>query len=138
VSAIRDLLDRWVAESRAAHEEFLAAPNACTSAHLDRVWTMDQSIMLLSYALAMDLAATDRNALSVSLRARLWLRDAGLCGICGEPADEAAFHIDHVLPVTLGGTNDEANLQVSHPACNLAKGAALADTTGLAAISWPI
>ena len=137
MSATRDLLGRWIDASRAAHADFLTAPNCHTPGALARIQAADDAILELSYALAMDLAATDRNAVSSSLRARLWLRDAGLCGICGEPADEAGFHIDHVLPVALGGSNDEANLQVSHPACNLAKGAGLIDTLGRPSIGWP-
>lgn len=62
-----------------------------------------------------------RGNFALSLRQRLWVRDAGLCGICGRPADEASFHIDHIRPLSKDGTNDEANLQVSHPACNSQK-----------------
>jgi hypothetical protein len=64
---------------------------------------------------------SQRGNFSLSLRQRLWKRDAGLCGICGEPAEEATFHIDHIRPVAADGSNNEANLQVSHPECNMRK-----------------
>lgn len=51
-------------------------------------------------------------------------RNDGLCGICGQSI-EGEFHIDHIVPVALGGTDDEANLQPAHPRCNILKGASV-------------
>jgi 5-methylcytosine-specific restriction endonuclease McrA len=50
-------------------------------------------------------------------------RSDKICGICGEkilPGE--AMHIDHILPVSRGGTNDTANLRVVHASCNQSKG----------------
>jgi 5-methylcytosine-specific restriction endonuclease McrA len=52
-------------------------------------------------------------------------RDAGLCGLCGDPVDPSRFHIDHVRPLACGGTHTYGNVQLAHPACNLRKGARL-------------
>lgn len=52
----------------------------------------------------------------------VWRRDGGVCGICGLAADPAGWHLDHVVPLALGGEHSYANVQVSHPSCNLAKG----------------
>lgn len=35
----------------------------------------------------------------------------------------AGYHVDHVMPLALGGSNDLSNLQVLCPTCNLSKGA---------------
>jgi hypothetical protein len=35
----------------------------------------------------------------------------------------AAFHIDHKMPLSRGGTNDMENLQLLCPTCNMSKGA---------------
>lgn len=50
------------------------------------------------------------------------------CPLCGKRInrnlrhpDPAAPSIDHLVPLSRGGTNDEANLQVVHLRCNLAK-----------------
>lgn len=55
-------------------------------------------------------------------------RDGTDCGICGETVDLALRHpdlmspsVDHIMPVALGGSNDEDNLQLSHLVCNLTK-----------------
>lgn len=56
-------------------------------------------------------------------RGKIVERDGMICGICRE--DIAAFsdlHIDHIIPISKGGTSDPANLQPSHASCNLRKG----------------
>lgn len=64
----------------------------------------------------------------------IWERDRGICGICGLPANEDYWHLDHVIPLSRGGNHTRKNVQVSHPNCNLSKKAKLpeemAQTTG--------
>jgi 5-methylcytosine-specific restriction endonuclease McrA len=68
----------------------------------------------------------ERQALPDELRDRVVARDGMRCGICGGAvAHRREIHIDHIVPVALGGTNDLANLQVSHALCNMRKGARL-------------
>lgn len=43
------------------------------------------------------------------------------CYLCGKRLK--TFHIDHFIPLALGGTNDAGNLRLACPACNLSKGA---------------
>lgn len=51
----------------------------------------------------------------------------GACGICGGPLPHPpsgdTVHVDHIVPVSRGGTNDLNNLQSTHATCNLRKGA---------------
>lgn len=56
-------------------------------------------------------------------RQQIWKRDAGLCGICGGPAEPTEWHLDHIVPLSRGGSHEPRNVQVSHPTCNLRKGA---------------
>lgn len=49
----------------------------------------------------------------------------GRCGICGEGVDPNNFHIDHRIPLSLGGHHTYANTQPAHPKCNLSKGGRL-------------
>lgn len=53
----------------------------------------------------------------------VWQRDRGICHICDEPADLAKWHLDHIIPLALGGEHSYANTAVSHPGCNGRKGA---------------
>lgn len=56
---------------------------------------------------------------------RDWIydRDRGVCGICRRPVAYGEFHVDHIRPTTEGGNNDVGNLRISHPACNIGRGA---------------
>jgi len=44
----------------------------------------------------------------------------GICPYCGEPFEDG--HVDHVIPVSKGGTNDRENLVYVCAQCNLSKG----------------
>ncbi len=44
------------------------------------------------------------------------------CGICGHQLDEDDATIDHVIPLSRGGSNTVGNMQLAHEACNKAKG----------------
>jgi 5-methylcytosine-specific restriction endonuclease McrA len=56
------------------------------------------------------------------IRRELSARDGNHCGICGDPLD-ANVEIDHLLPRSRGGRTVLENLQLTHAACNLARGA---------------
>lgn len=56
----------------------------------------------------------------------VWERDRGICQICTHPADPTRWHLDHVVPLARGGNHLYSNVQVSHPTCNLRKGAKVA------------
>ena len=53
-------------------------------------------------------------------------RDGLQCSWCGEviadPADGALVHVDHVKPLSAGGSDDLGNMQLLHAECNLSKG----------------
>jgi 5-methylcytosine-specific restriction endonuclease McrA len=57
-----------------------------------------------------------------SKRRRAWLFQVqrGRCAICGQRLGKRT-HIDHIVPLALGGSNARSNLQLTHPGCNLAK-----------------
>lgn len=61
-------------------------------------------------------------------------RDGSRCGLCAELVD-VSLHapdplcasVDHVVPRSLGGTNDPSNLQLAHLGCNVRKGATITE-----------
>lgn len=61
-----------------------------------------------------------RAAISKALRLRIYERDGHRCQDCGAASN---LSIDHIFPVTLGGTNTADNLQTLCRSCNSRKGA---------------
>jgi 5-methylcytosine-specific restriction endonuclease McrA len=60
----------------------------------------------------------------------LWLESAGSCPLCNEPMDQSlrwplplSTSLDHIVPLSKGGTHEQANLQWTHLVCNIRKGA---------------
>jgi 5-methylcytosine-specific restriction endonuclease McrA len=56
------------------------------------------------------------------VKVAVWQRDAGRCVECGSQED---LEFDHVIPLAMGGSNTERNLQLLCAACNRRKGATL-------------
>lgn len=44
------------------------------------------------------------------------------CAVCHESL-KARYHVDHIMPLALGGDNSPENLQLLCPTCNCSKGA---------------
>ena len=51
-------------------------------------------------------------------RRRVLLRDSFVCRSCGTVSHGKAAHVDHVVPLEDGGTDDDANLQTLCSACH--------------------
>jgi len=51
---------------------------------------------------------------------------SGRCHWCGIAVDNA-YHVDHVVPLARGGSNDPENIVIACPTCNLRKGAKMPD-----------
>ena len=53
-------------------------------------------------------------------------KQRGLCAYCGERllrSGPSKYHVDHIVPLALGGSNWPSNLQCLCKTCNLSKGA---------------
>lgn len=51
----------------------------------------------------------------------LWTAQKGHCVFCLKPLIRGKFHVDHHVPLALGGSNDRSNLRLLHKKCNLEK-----------------
>ncbi|WP_119680831.1 HNH endonuclease [Indioceanicola profundi] len=67
----------------------------------------------------------DKNAPSNPGTKHLAERQGWICPECGSDfrLNDGSHHIDHVIPWSLGGGNELANIQILHADCNLRKGA---------------
>lgn len=69
-----------------------------------------------------DYRLIDDSAVSGDLRYRVLAASDRRCALCGATEKERPLDIDHIVPRSRGGTNEEANLQVLCSKCNRAKG----------------
>ena len=71
-----------------------------------------------------DLAPRQKRVnLPQKLRLKIFERDKKVCRHClARIGFQHRWHVDHVVPVSKGGTNEEANLQLLCEACNMKKG----------------
>lgn len=68
-------------------------------------------------------AGGDHTASEVRL---ILLGQRGLCANCKAVlvrSGAGKYHVDHIVPIALGGTNDKGNLQCLCPSCNIRKSA---------------
>jgi hypothetical protein len=61
-----------------------------------------------------------RRSIPQDVKIAVSARDGGRCRQCGSTAQ---LHFDHVIPISRGGANTVANIQLLCGACNRAKGA---------------
>ena len=62
-----------------------------------------------------------RQGIRTSVRYRVLKRDGFKCSYCGVSASESPLEIDHIQPVSLGGTNHMSNLCAACRDCNSGK-----------------
>ncbi len=61
--------------------------------------------------------------LSPGIVAVLYAAQRGGCAACDRGLRWHGYHLDHCLPLALGGKNEDSNMQLLCPPCNLSKGA---------------
>lgn len=54
-------------------------------------------------------------------RDEIYKRDGGKCHICSKKVSKNNWHLDHIIPLSRGGTHTRNNVAVSCPMCNLKK-----------------
>lgn len=52
---------------------------------------------------------------------RILIRDECECQVCGKLVDETDSKLDHIIPLSRGGTHDDSNLRTMCDACHTKK-----------------
>lgn len=63
-----------------------------------------------------------KGKVSSDLAKRLYAKQRGLCACCGLALGNE-YHLDHIMPLALGGSNTDDNIQLLRPKCNMQKSA---------------
>lgn len=74
-------------------------------------------------------------SVSKRLRFEILRRDGNACRYCGGVAPDVILHIDHVIPVALGGTDDPTNLVAACKDCNIGKSSVHSDAPLVASVA---
>lgn len=61
--------------------------------------------------------------LSTGIHGRLMAQQRGKCPCCHADLRSTGTHMDHIMPLALGGPNTDDNIQLLCPPCNLSKSA---------------
>lgn len=69
-----------------------------------------------------------RTPITTRTRFEIFKRDSFKCLYCGKSAPAVILQVDHVLPVSKGGTNEPANLVTACQDCNFGKSNILLST----------
>lgn len=65
----------------------------------------------------------NRKNIPKSVRFEVFKRDSFTCQYCGKSAPDVILEVDHIMPVSKGGTNEIMNLVTACRDCNRGKGA---------------
>ena len=74
-----------------------------------------------AYPMIQPITKTPRRCFTSKERSEIYIRDKGRCGICGEFIPLNEFTINHIVPISKGGTYDYDNLQCCCFKCNQLK-----------------
>jgi 5-methylcytosine-specific restriction endonuclease McrA len=65
--------------------------------------------------------AKNGGQLSVNIEKLLFIEQGGKCPYCDGYLSQTGFHLDHYMPISLGGKNEDQNIQLLCPPCNRKK-----------------
>ncbi len=52
----------------------------------------------------------------------IYIRDRGICYLCGQIVPRNQLSLDHIIPLSKGGTHEPDNVALAHFSCNSSKG----------------
>ena len=117
-------------------EDFLTLQKAieqmkCTSGKTKGYYVYDTITCRICYGNTKEISnyvkRKKRKQYSKAVRKMLYDKAEGRCQLCGRALSPNEVTLDHIIPLALGGVDDESNLQISCHICNYAKNVYLPD-----------
>ena len=117
----RDSVAKWRAANRDKKREYDTRYCAANSEARRKYQSAYQAANLEKYRMQSHSRRARKRAaggrLSPDLSARLFKLQRGKCACCGLPLGDD-YHLDHIMPLALGGTNTDNNMQLLRAICN--------------------
>jgi 5-methylcytosine-specific restriction protein A len=64
---------------------------------------------------------TERRPLSTARKIAIFVAAKGICHLCGGYIRGKPWEVEHVIPLAMGGADDETNMRPAHKACHAPK-----------------
>jgi 5-methylcytosine-specific restriction protein A len=64
---------------------------------------------------------TERRSISTARRVAIFVAAKGICHLCGGGIQGKGWEVEHVIPLAMGGADDETNMRPAHKACHAPK-----------------
>lgn len=98
---------------------------------LNEGYTIEDLMRKIGYSRVTLRDYSSRNLIDNKKRKKVLEKNDYKCVFCKRGPPEVKLHIDHIIPVSKGGTNDLSNLQVTCASCNLTKSNEIIDLKGV-------
>lgn len=119
-------MDKWLAMKDEVLRPFALRDGRWVHLALLEKWTKKNSKQRV-------VVDSTRLPISAGLRFDVLSRCNFRCVYCGRPAPDVVLHVDHIHPVSKGGTNDRLNLTAACEDCNMGKRASVGVSHALVA-----
>ncbi len=112
------------ARAKAVYAKYAEARREYAVAYrkLKRPWLTDESRILVANGQARRRARIRGLETEAVDRLVVYERDGGRCHLCNKTVSRHNFHIDHLIPISKGGSHTYANVALAHPRCNMRRG----------------
>jgi 5-methylcytosine-specific restriction endonuclease McrA len=112
---------RDVEGSRRRDRDRYPARRESMAAYL-REWRKRNRARVNALQLKRDVLIRGAAAAELVDRVYVYERDGGRCHVCERKVPVGEFTLDHLVPVSLGGSHSHANVRVAHRSCNSTMG----------------
>lgn len=123
---VRANLAKWRAENREKRKSSSAAWRAANPDKVkswsSRYYAENKEAHILRNNIRRAREVENGGTLSRGLAERLYSMQRGKCACCGKPLGKD-YHLDHIMPLALGGSNTDENMQLLRATCNRQKNA---------------
>lgn len=111
----KDKRQKYFSAYRAEHSELIRKQQAdYHAAHPDA-----RRLKLIAYRAK---KKGNGGVISKDIIQKLWKLQKGKCAVCKANLKKTGYHLDHIIPVSKGGKNEDRNVQLTCPKCNAKKG----------------